>query len=220
MKILEIGCGNSVFWKNTLERLPRDLDIYLTDYSVGMLEKSKKIIEDNEKIIERKNIKFHFAKKDANDFYTNEGDYDLIIANHMLYYVENKSKLFENIKQLLADDGKFCCTTVGDNHMIELRNFVKKFDKNIEIPKIDFTLENGEEQLNTFFSDIILYKHENNLVVNDIDAIYNYVYSYSEKAAEVLECKKKEFYSKVSQLTDKDDGMFIHKSTGMFVCKK
>ncbi|MFA9376548.1 MAG: hypothetical protein ACERKZ_07320 [Lachnotalea sp.] len=36
-KILELGCGNGLLWKEFINKLPENLDILLTDYSEGML---------------------------------------------------------------------------------------------------------------------------------------------------------------------------------------
>lgn len=34
MKILEVGCGNAAFWENVSDKLPKGLEIHLTDYCI------------------------------------------------------------------------------------------------------------------------------------------------------------------------------------------
>ena len=40
-KILELGCGDANLWKKNKDRIPKDLDITLSDFSKGMLNDAK-----------------------------------------------------------------------------------------------------------------------------------------------------------------------------------
>jgi DNA-binding transcriptional MerR regulator/trans-aconitate methyltransferase len=224
MKILEIGCGNGLLWQQVMKQLPDQLDIYMTDNSEGMLSKAREMTEQYKEQNEKKEIHFRFDLKDANNFEIENETFDLIIANHMLYHVSERQNLFHKVKELLNPEGIFCCTTVGDTHMTELHQLVEKFDQGIEVPfdwiSKGFRLENGKGQLNQVFSQVSVEKHENDLIVDDVDAIYDYVYSYPGNAATVLQEHGEKFRSLIMKKIEQEGAMYIHKSTGIFLCKR
>jgi len=157
MDILCLGCGNAANLVAMADKLPRNLNFLLTDYSEGMLEKAKDGLASKKAVLEEKNITIRYEVADANCLAL-IGSYDRITANHMLYHVEKRQDLFCKVKKLLKPGGMFCATTVGDTHMQELHEFVERFDTKIEMPfqrvSCGFRLENGEEQLRRVFDRI------------------------------------------------------------------
>lgn len=222
MKILEIGCGNGLLWKEVMEELPENLDIYLTDYSEGMLKQAKAVVDERADYLAGKNIRFRFAIKDAEEFEPEETGYDLIIANHMLYHViEHRQELLVKIRDLLKEDGVFCCSTVGERHMRQLDELAERLDKSIKHSITEgFTLENGEEQLLKVFTRVEKEEQENNLLVDDVEVIYNYVCSWPGNTAEILAKKGDEFRRMIGAEMAKTGAMFIEKQTGFFRCRK
>lgn len=223
MKILEIGCGNGLLWTEVMNRLPENLDILLTDNSVGMLTQAKERLSKHKEYMDKQNIHIHYALEDADKFEVKESAFDLVIANHMLYHVNNRHALFIKIRSMLKKNGSFCCSTVGDNHMKELHQITEKFDPKLEIPAKwmtgRFRLENGKEQLEEVFDDVVLEKQDNDLIVDNVEAIYNYVLSYPGNASEILKERGIEFKKQIGSKIRKDKAIYIHKATGMFLCK-
>ncbi len=58
---------------------------------------------------------------------TKTGLFDAVLANHMLYYVPDKSTALTEVKRVLKADGRFFTSTVGEKHMQELECWVKQF---------------------------------------------------------------------------------------------
>ena len=222
MDILCLGCGNAANLVAMADNLPRNLTFLLTDYSEGMLEKAKENLATKRAILEEKNIKISYQVADANCLAL-LGSYDRITANHMLYHVEKRQDLFQKVTKLLKPEGMFCATTIGDAHMQELHEFVEQFDAKIEVPfhrvSGGFRLENGREQLQTVFSEIECVICDSDLLVDDAEPVYEYVYSFPGNAAELIRDRKEEFLSKVEKLIERDGAFYIHKSTGMFRCR-
>lgn len=220
-KVLEIGCGNGLLWENSVHRLPRGLSILLTDYSEGMLAQTKKALEPYKAELKDKEITLRFETADANQLQIREKDFDRVIANHMLYHVENRDACLKTIKGLLKKNGMLCCTTVGQNHMKELHDLVTEFDPAIEIPPgitECFCLQNGANQLKKYFKEVKREDYPCDLKVIDVDAVYDYVYSYPGNAAVILGRKGDQFYSLIKEKMMREGFFFIHKETGIFTC--
>ena len=107
--------------------------------------------------------------------------------------------------------------------MRELHELVKAFDPRIEIPYTSMTagfrLENAALQLQPFFSGIERMDQENDLIVDDVEAIYEYVHSYPGNAACILEQREEEFRRALAERMEREGALFIRKATGMFRCR-
>lgn len=222
--VLEIGCGNGLLWLKNVHRLPQGLHLILTDRSEGMLEETRNNLAPYNESLKDRNITIEYRIMDANELSLEENGYDYIIANHMLYHVKNREACLQTIAKALKTKGTFFCSTVGNTHMRELHELVAVFDTRIEMPSINFTvgfqLENAKPQLHKFFSKVERFDHENDLIVDDADIIYDYVYSYPGNAPFILSQRGEEFRKMIQDKLEKEGAIFIHKSTGMFLCRK
>ncbi|MDD5933981.1 MAG: MerR family transcriptional regulator [Clostridiales bacterium] len=224
MKILEIGCGNAAFYKSVASMLPNNLEVHLTDYSVGMLESAEKVVHQIEKEYPEKGLKFILEKRDATEFSYPFYGFDRIIANNVLFYVnkESRKKLYQTIQRLLSPKGRFSCTLIGNHHLQELHQLVRKHYPKIHIPSDSFDLwfENAPKELEEFFSQVSSMEQKNDLLVPDEEIVFHYVCSYSEEAKEILKKDKEHFLQLVREQMNADGYLFIHKSTGIVVCSK
>lgn len=223
MKILEISCGNALLWRENIDRIPENTEIYLTDYSQGMVESAENLLSEFKRQTDSRGIKFRFGTADANDLKIC-GKYDLVIANHVLYHVRERGKLLERVHDLLTDGGRFCCTTIGQHHMEELNRMLSEFSSEIQSPFFEmfneFTLENGGELLQRVFDRVQREEQDSNLIVDDARAIYDYVYSYPGNVKEILDNRGGDFITMIRDKIEKEGAMFIRKSQGIFTCSK
>lgn len=228
MNILDIGCGNGMLWYRERNVLPDNINIYLVDNSKAMLDAAKKLHSGEKDFYNNKKIKFHYFICDAPNIIElpqiNSKKFHRIMANHMLFHIEDSERktLLSVANDMLTDDGKFIASTIGKNHMKEIFELAYEYDKNVKAPEWfsrGFNLENGKEQLDKFFADIKMFYHDNNLVVPDWKAIYDYLCSLP--GIEKVMRKNKE--ASVKFLKDRvteSEPFFISKSTGVFVAKK
>lgn len=223
-RVLEIGCGNGMLWCGNVHNLPEGLHLTLSDRSEGMLNQTRENLAKVATELQERKVEVDFKVMDANDLQLEPESYDCIIANHMLYHVENKEGCFRAIAEALKPDGIFCCATNGNNHMKEVHELVADFDDRIDMPFMgitsSFTLENGEEQLRKFFKNIKYDRHENALIVDEADAIYDYVYSYPGNSPYILDQRGEEFKKMLEGRIEKEGSIYIQKDCGMFVCGK
>lgn len=224
-RVLEIGCGNARLWAANAERIPENVEITLTDRSEGMLSEAKKRLEPLQELFASQNIRVSYQLADANKLMLPKDTYDLVVANHMLYHVTDLEACLSAISSTLKSKGLFCCSTIGKNHMKELHEMVGSLDSEIviEIPldhhATKFRLENGMEFLSKHFGSVKREIQDNDLLVDDVEAIYNYVHSYSGNAPYILERHQAAFRQMLKERMEKDGAIYIQKSTGMFICQ-
>lgn len=218
-KILELGCGDASLWKKNKQRITSGLDITLSDFSKGMLNDAKINLGK-----ESENFKFQII--DAQDIPYDDCSFDIVIANHMLYHVDNIGKALSEIYRVLKPDGYFYSSTVGENHMIEIRNIMVKFkSETMDIRSSDITsrfkLENGSDKLEKLFDNIKMKRYKDNLIVTEVTPIIDYIFSMPGNVRQSF--NEERLYKLTKYLEARiatEGGIYITKDTGFFKCHK
>ena len=222
--VLELGCGTGLLWMERTHLLPEGLHLILTDRSEEMLEQTRQNLASYEKELTKRRICIEYRVLDADALELPAASCNRIIANHMLYHVEHRDACLTAIARGLKPEGTFYCSTVGDTHMQELHQLVIAFDPRIEMPFQSLTgsfhLENAEPQLRRHFAHVERQDQDNDLIVDDPQAIYDYIYSFPGNASLILEQRGRELMATIQDKLNREGAMFIHKSTGMFICRK
>lgn len=215
-KVLEIGCGDGQLWKKCGDRISENSEVILSDISNGMLNDTK----ENLKYL-KANMKFHIA--DCANLPYEDGSFDKVVANHMIFYVKDRKKAFSEIKRVLKKDGCFYCSTYGLKHMKEIENLTKSFNSRINLSEVHleeiFGLENGEEQLNKYFSNIEKHIYDDCLVIDQYKPLLDYILSYHGNQHEILAGRYDEFERYVKAKVEKTGKFKVSKYAGLFICK-
>lgn len=224
MKIMDLGCGNGAFWKNVAKKLPSGLEIHLLDYSEGMLESARNVVNEIQRLYPEKKLKFILEKRDATNFSYPIAGFDRIMANHLLFYLnkENRLELYREIQELLAETGRFSCSLIGKKHFWELHEFIRKYYPEIKIPSdsFDIWLETAQEELSDFFHILFVKEQKNDLMVQEEELIFNYILSYSKQAREIIYDDREQFMEYIRKEKNAEGYFYIHKSTGMISANK
>ena len=143
----------------------------------------------------------------------------------MLYHVSDKNRpaLLKYCAELLTDDGMFAASTIGATHLQQLYELVDRFDNGMQMPgwmSAGFELENGGAQLAPWFANVTVEEQENDLLVPDPEAIYQYLCSLPGDLKQKIAEKEKEFRAYLEKHISADKPFFIHKSTGIFKANK
>jgi ubiquinone/menaquinone biosynthesis C-methylase UbiE len=161
-RVLELGCGVGSLWLENQDRMPPEWEVTLTDFSAGMLDKARKNLAHCGRPLT-------FRVVNAVDLPYAVEEFDIVIANHMLYYVEPKRQAFYEIRRVLKPGGRLYATTVGERHMADLADLLEAYDPALEYTDravLSFTLENGVAQVTGWFGDVELRRYEDALVVS------------------------------------------------------
>ncbi|MFR8972439.1 MerR family transcriptional regulator [Romboutsia timonensis] len=212
-KVLEIGCGNGALWSKNIDLLDKDINITLTDVCEDMVNNAKKNLSDYSDV-------FDFEIVDPNNIPFEDESFDLVIANHILFYMKDLDKVLKEIKRVLKVGGHFYSSTIDSNNMKELESLMKGFNSNIKISeeKISskFGMENGQEILSKHFSQTKRYLYEDKLVINDSKGILEYIYSIPGNIIELVDTKKKDFEKYIDLNINKHGNIYITNNQVLF----
>ena len=171
MKVLELGCGTGDIWKNRASLIRDCSKLILSDFSEGMVAAA------NENVGNYDNIEYKVM--DIQEIPYEDETFDIVIANMMLYHVPDLYKGLAEVRRVLKGDGSFYCATYGEHGIIEyLAKLFAMYGVEDNLNK-NFTLQNGYELLNKFFSKVERLEYVDSLAVTDADDMVNYIYSLS-----------------------------------------
>jgi ubiquinone/menaquinone biosynthesis C-methylase UbiE len=217
--ILELGCGDASLWDKNFDAIPKGWNITLTDSSQGMLKDAKKNLGN-------KSERFKFKLADAQNIPFDDCIFDLVIANNMLYHVPDKEKTFSEIKRVLKPNRYFYASTVGKNHMKEMRDIIAKFNSESITSESwnateSFQLENGFEQVSKWFKEVKLKRYNDNLNVTNAMPLVDYIFSMPGNTREFFtEDNLQRLISFLEENIATSGGIYITKDTGFFEARK
>lgn len=217
--ILELGCGDGSLWQKNFDYISSHWNITLTDFSNGMLKDAKKNLGS-------KAQRFKFEIVDAQNIPFKDNSFDVVIANHMLYHVTDKDKAFSEIQRVLKPNGCFYASTVGKNHMKEMREIVSRFNSESITTKSwdsteSFQLENGLKQVSKWFKEVKLIRYNDSLVVTDPIPLIDYIFSMPGNTREIFTDEKLQLLINfLQEEIEETGGIYITKDTGFFQGKK
>lgn len=215
INILEIGCGDGAFWTTNLPLLPSEVHITISDASEGM-------VRDARRAIGAEDSRFSFKSFDCHSIPFEPESFDLVIANHVLFYCDDIAQVCQEVRRVLKANGKFLCSTYSGSHMKEITTLVTDFDKRIVLSadKLyeNFGLENGSFILKPYFPHIELRRYVDELIVPEADPLISYILSCHGNQNQYIIDRYKEFRVFVQKKTL--HGFHVTKDAGLFLCEK
>ena len=215
LRILELGCGDGTLWTDSLSLLPEDISITLSDISSGMLRDARRAIGSSD-------TRFAFRAFDCRKIPCKDESFDLVIANHVLFYCDDIPAVLKDVRRVLAPGGRFLCSAYGKAHMQEVSQLVQDFDERIVLSADRlyerFGRENGQSILAPFFPKAQWLSYEDCLLVQDAEPLISYVLSCHGNQNQYILDRYKEFRAYTARKTAK--GFRITKDAGVFLCEK
>lgn len=208
-KILELGCGPGLLWKENAARIPSAWNVTLTDLSSGMLDAAWRNLVVTGRA-------YHFKELDAQEIPFADETFDAVIANFMLYHVPDLPKALSEIKRVLKPGGKLSAATVGENHMREALDWTQQVGgEAFARPSVSFTLENGFDQLASVFSRVTLTHYPDSLKVTEIKPLIAYILS-NVPTGDVVASKLTNVEKELNDELETKGDIFITKDSGLF----
>lgn len=225
MRVLELGCGNGALWTENREQLPEKLQVILSDVSEGMVRDARRAVQEQLSVSEcqeTSELPFSFAVFDCHTIPYEDASFDLVIANHLLFYCEDIDLVCREVKRVLRPGGKFVCSTYGSAHMKEITYLVQEFDSRIVLAAENlyerFGMENGGEMLQKVFEEVSMVRYEDEIRLDKPEPLLEYILSCHGNQNRLLLDKYKEFKAFVTEKTCY--GFKITKDAGIFIAQK
>ena len=214
MKILELGAGNGALWSQSIDKVPNNVTVVVSDISEGILADAKKEIGDHSQ--------FQYAVFDAQKIPFADNTFDLVIANHMLFYCDDIPETLREIQRVLKKDGFFTCSTYSARHMHEITDLVQNYNSKIVLSSTNlyerFGLENGGEILKPYFTNVSCHKYHDGIEISESMPIISYILSCHGNQNSIL----LDHYQDFKQYVDRkvEPGFYITKDAGYFMGQK
>jgi len=208
MKVLELGCGTGDMWTGKSNLITKCEELVLTDFSEGMIQTAHSNIGDFP------NVTYRVVDIQEIPFETN--NFDIVIANMMLYHVPDLRKGLSEVKRVLKESGRFYCATYGEHGIIQfIADLLKPYGVEDRVNK-NFTLQNGKQILAGYFPSVEMMEYIDSLQVTNIDDMLDYIYSLT-CMTEVSNIKR-DVIRKVLEQNMAGGILDVPKEYGMFVC--
>lgn len=218
MNILELGCGSGTFWTVNRDKLPPDINVTITDISEGMIRDAKRNITNSGLA----QYNFSYNTTDCCNIPYPDNSFDIVIANHVLFYCNPVTKAVNEIYRVLKSGGRLICSTYSSRHMQEINQLVSDFDSRIVLSAdrlyTIFGLDNGCQLLNNDFKQIEKKIYKDSLIVDKAEPLIEYIMSCHGNQNQYLLDRYSSFKNFVSDRLSRP--MHITKEAGIFVCTK
>lgn len=202
-RVLELGCGTGSMWRGVT--LPANCHVTLTDYSSGMLETAR---------ANTVHLAADYAVVDAQDIPYPDANFDVVIANMMLYHVPDIARALREIRRVLKPGGRFLAATFGEHGVVQAvaEMLGMRFDTNMR-----FTLQNGGEQLAAAFDAVERYNREDALDVTNLHDLIAYLRSMQQMTA-LAEVPDETLLAAFAPHV-RDGVLSLPKEYGLFICR-
>lgn len=208
-RILETGCGTGEMWKGRLDRLPKNCHLMLTDFSKGMLETARNHLGDNPQV--------SYQQADIQALPYEDGAFDAVIANMMLYHVPDLHKGLQGVRRVLKPGGTFYCATYGERGIMAFINeTLKEHGIQGSIGKT-FTLQNGAQALEQHFAHVRREDRKDGLAITHVPDFVEYVLSMASLTG--LEKASAKTLQEVFERQCVEGVLYVPKEYGMFICE-
>ena len=214
MKILELGAGNGMLWAQNISKVPDDVTVVLSDISEGILADAKKEIGNYPQ--------FQYAVFNAQKIPFADDTFDLVIANHMLFYCDDIPQTLSEVQRVLKPGASFACSTYSEKHMHEITDLVQNYNSEIVLSSTNlyerFGLNNGRKILEPYFKNIACHKYQDAIEISESMPIISYILSCHGNQNSILLDHYQDFKQYVDEKVK--HGFYITKDAGYFIGQK
>jgi SAM-dependent methyltransferase len=219
-RVLELGCGSALLWDANRARLPSGSRLTLTDLSPGMVAQAAVTLQGLSAA--------GFAVADAQRLPFATGSFDVVVANHMLYHVPDRTLTYAEVLRVLAPGGRFFAATNDANHMQEIaalaRAYQPELDRFFVTANERYPFDTAFAELGAAFAQLQLHRYANRLVVTDAGALADYMLSglsFHRARNTVADERVRDFRRWLAaEMTARGGHIEINPATGLFEAVK
>jgi SAM-dependent methyltransferase len=215
-RVLDVGCGTGWLWVEAAPSLPDDLDLTLTDLSIGMVRDALGRVSGRGR---HRRVTGHVADVQQLPFTAEQ--FDVVVANHMLYHVPEPRLAVREMARVLRPEGVVLVATNGPAHLRELweiRDEVFGGGLGRWFTEV-FGIDNGGAMLREQFADVDWLPYDDRLICQDPDDVLTFMRS-CPPAETASAAQLHHMAEVVAERFAAGGGVLeVAKETGVFVCR-
>jgi SAM-dependent methyltransferase len=193
--VLEVGGGTGELWRHlTHDRLT------LTDFSAAMCARLREV--PGARVL----------RCDATALPVRAGSFDTVIANHMLYHLDDPEVALREFARVLRPGGSVAIATNGRDHMAELDALVPVRRSKLN----DFRAETAPAIVARYFTDVAVARYPAGLAVPDDGPVLAYLESMSPLAP----AQRDAIRARVRAAIDADGAFRVRKHTVLITAQR
>jgi SAM-dependent methyltransferase len=166
--VLEVGAGTGRLWAAVGRR---ERSLTLTDFSAAMCARLRTVADAR------------VLRCDATALPLRAGGLDTLIANHMLYHLDDPEVALREFARVLRPGGRLATATNGRGHLIELAHLTDAIGRpelRLASRQSDFSAEAGPALVARHFADVAVETYPCDLAVPAPEPILAVLNSFSE----------------------------------------
>jgi len=212
--VLEVGCGPGWMWRRHLDRVPGSWRVLLTDLTPGMVEEASAALGGDGR--------FSARRMDVQALDLPDSNFDAVVANWMLYHVEDRPRALAETRRVLKPGGVLLAATNGDRHVGEIDALVNEYLGDASPVKggLAFSLENSAAQLGPFFDDIALHQRRSSLRITETESVVGYVLSFDEAKQAIVGDRLGELRRRVQDEIGAAGAFVVRTHSGLFIARR
>lgn len=169
--LLDLGSGPGAFWEINDGRIPSQSPPVLADFSPGM-------VSDARNRLDRLGVEADVVVANSERLPFKDGVFDVVLALMMLYHLSDLATGLAEVRRTLSPGGCLYASTGSEENARTLFDMMAAVaDGSVEPLAGGFTAENGRAQLSEQFGRIECRVFEDQVRVDDPDALVAYALS-------------------------------------------
>jgi ubiquinone/menaquinone biosynthesis C-methylase UbiE len=201
--VLEVGAGTGVLWTR-IDHARRGLRLTLTDFSPAMCARLRAI--PGARVLQCDATKLPFA----------DDSFDTVIANHMLYHLDDPRAALREFARVLRPGGHVAAALIGENHLTELLALGESIGRLGMLRGVtynDVNTQTGSVYMAEFFDQVTVEPFPGDIEVPSAEPVVAYLASLS---GEPMTDEQTDRVRDVVQAEIGERGTFhIHKDTAL-----
>jgi SAM-dependent methyltransferase len=164
-RVLEVGAGTGELWRHVDRKASA---LTLADFSPAMCDRLR--VVPGARVV----------RCDAAALPFPDGAFDTVIANHMLYHLDDPAVALREFARVLRPGGRVAVATNGADHMTDLDAIgprIGRPDIALGLRQNDFTAENGAAYVSRYFADVTVERYPADLAVPTSGPVLAYLAS-------------------------------------------
>lgn len=170
-EVLEVGAGTGALWKR-VDHLVPGLNLTLTDFSSAMCAQLRAIPSAV------------VRQCDATALPFADASFDTVVANHMLYHLDDPVAALVEFARVLRPGGRMAITVNGVDHLAELDALgplIGRPDLVLASGQNDFTAETAPARVARHFTGVTVERYPCDLDIPAADPVLAYLDSMSNR---------------------------------------